>query len=324
MPLRVGGAVGSLSELIATRVAYGKALPEIGERYPAVVVLDADISKSTNTFYFARRFPERAFNFGIAEQNMMCAAAGLATMGKIPLVNTYAVFASMRACEQLRTFVAYPKLNVKIIVSHGGLAVGWDGVTHQGTEDLSIVRSIPNVAIVSPADATATVKLLPQVIERPGPVYFRLGRNPTPIIYCEDERFELGKAKIIREGKDAAIIATGLMVVESLKALDLLEKDGISARLVDMHTIKPLDVEAIIAAAKETGAIVTAEDNQYMGGLGSAVAETLVENCPVPMERIGLRDTFGESGDPDALFEKYGMSARHIAEAVKRAISRRT
>lgn len=312
-----------MTELVATRVAYGGALPEMGERYPDLVVLDADISKAMQTGAFRKRFPERSFDFGIAEQDMMAAAAGMATMGKIPVVNTYAVFAAMRACEQLRTFVAYPNLNVKIVVSHGGLAVGWDGVTHQGLEDMSIVRCIPNVVIVHPADAVATRKLLPQVIEHVGPVYFRLGRNPTPIIYSESDELSLGRANVLTDGSDVAIIACGLMVSESMKAVQMLQVDGIEARLVDMHAVKPLDLECVIESARLTGAVVTVEDNNVIGGLGSAVAEVLVERCLVPMERVGIRDCFGESGDPDALFEKYCMSARHIADAARRVVARK-
>jgi transketolase len=308
---------------IATRIAYGLELAKIGDRYPDIVVLDADISKSTNTFHFTKKFPERSFNFGVAEQNMTAAAAGLATMGKIPLVNTYAVFASMRACEQIRTFICYPNLNVKIVVSHGGLAVGSDGPTHQGTEDIGVMRCMPNMTVVSPADGPATCKLLPQIIEHVGPVYFRLGRNPTPIVYNEAEDFKLGKAKLVRDGRDVTIIATGIMVSECLKALEILASKGISARLIDMHTIKPIDHEAIVTAAEETGAIVTAEDHNIIGGLGSAVAEVVCESKLVPVERIGLRDVFGESGEPMALFEKYFMSAKYIAEAAERAISRK-
>lgn len=309
--------------MVATRVAYGEALPDIGERYPDVVVLDADIAKAMQTNAFRARFPERSFDFGIAEQDMMAAAAGMAAMGKIPIVNTYAVFAAMRACEQLRTFVAYPNLNVKIAVSHGGLAVGWDGVTHQGLEDMSIVRSIPNVTIVHPADAATTRTLLPQIIEHPGPVYFRLGRNPTPVIYGEDDRASLGSANILARGRDVVIVACGLMVSESMKALEMLEGEGIDAALLDMHTVKPLDTETLLRAARDCGAVVTAEDNNILGGLGSAVAETLAENCPLPMKRMGIRDCFGESGDPEELFEKYSMSARHIAAAAREVIGRK-
>ncbi len=310
-----------MSELIATRVAYGDALPEMGELFPNLVVLDADISKAMQTGAFRKRFPERSFNFGIAEQDMMAAAAGMATMGRIPVVNTYAVFAAMRACEQLRTFIAYPNLNVKIVVSHGGLAVGWDGVTHQGLEDMSIVRAIPNVTIVHPADAVATRKLLPQVIAYDGPVYFRLGRNPTPVIYPKDKEFVMGRGEVLLDGDDVAIIACGLMVCESMKAAEILRAEGISVRLVDMHAIKPLDEEEVIRSARQCGAVVSVEDNNILGGLGSAVAEVLCENYPVTMTRIGVPDKFGESGDPGALFEKYGMSARHIADAARRVLS---
>lgn len=306
--------------MIATRVAYGEALVEMGEVFENLVVLDADITKAMRTGAFSRKFPERSFDFGIAEQDMMAAAAGMATMGKIPIVNTYAVFAALRACEQLRTFIAYPNLNVKVVVSHGGLAVGWDGVTHQGLEDMSVMRSIPNITIVHPADAVSTKKLLPLVIAHPGPVYFRLGRNPVPVIYSTDHEFEIGRAEVLTEGEDVAIIACGIMVSESMKAIEILGSEGIRARLIDMHTVKPLDVAAVVEAAEYTGAVVCVEDNNILGGLGSAVAETLGENRPTPVRRIGIRDCFGESGDPDALFEKYGMSPRHIAEAARQVI----
>lgn len=307
-------------DLVATRVAYGEMLPEMGELFPNLVVLDADISKAMQTGAFRKRFPERSVNFGIAEQDMMAAAAGMATMGKIPVVNTYAVFAAMRACEQLRTFIAYPNLNVKVVVSHGGLGVGWDGVTHQGLEDMSIVRSIPNMTIVHPADAVSTRKLLPQVIAHEGPVYLRLGRNPTPVIYPEDREITMGRAEILTEGSDVAIIACGLMVCESLKAIEMLRAEGVHARLVDMHAVKPLDEAAVVESARLCGAVVAAEDNNILGGLGSAVAETLGEHYPVPITRIGVPDRFGESGDPDALFEKYGMSAKHIGAAARRLV----
>jgi len=310
-----------VSAPVATRVAYGEALPEMGELFPNLLVLDSDISKAMHTGVFEERFPERHFDFGIAEQDMMAAAAGMAAMGKIPVVNTYAVFAALRACEQMRTFIAYPNLNVKIAVSHGGLAVGWDGVTHQGLEDMSVVRAIPNMTIVHPADAVSTKKLLPQLIAHNGPVYFRLGRNPAPVLYAEDRPVTMGKADVLAEGGDVTIVACGLMVSESLKAAELLRESGVGARLLDMHTVKPLDAAAVIESAALTGALVTAEDNTILGGLGSAVAETLAENCPAPLRRIGVRDCFGESGDPAALFDKYEMSAAHIAAAARSAIA---
>lgn len=309
-----------MSDLVATREAYGDALPRMGEVFPELVVLDADISKAMHTGAFRKRFPERCVNFGIAEQDMMAAAAGMAAMGKIPIVNTYAVFAAMRACEQLRTFIAYPGLNVKIVVSHGGLGVGWDGVTHQGLEDMSIVRSIPGMTIVHPADAVSTGKLLPQIVAHDGPVYFRLGRNPTPLIYPEDREITMGRAEVLAEGRDVAIVACGLMVAESLKAVELLRAQGVGVRLLDMHAVKPLDESAVVECAHSCGAVVTAEDNNILGGLGSAVAETLGERCPTPLARIGVPDRFGESGEPNALFRKYGMSAEHIAEAAVRVI----
>jgi transketolase len=313
----------SATAMMTMRESYGKTLARLGEKYKNIVVLDADISKSTCTYYFGKKFPERWFNFGVAEQNMMSVAAGLATCGKIPFVNTYAVFASMRACEQIRTMIAYPCLNVKIVASHGGIATGWDGVTHQGTEDIAIVRSIPNVTVVSPADPVATAKLVEASVRHKGPMYIRLARNPCPIIYRNDEKFTLGKAKVLKEGSDVTIIATGVMVFEALKAEEILRKKGVSVRVVDIHTIKPIDEEVIIDSARRTNAVLTAEDHNILGGLGGAVAEVLCRNYPVPMEFIGLRDTFGESGSPKELFEKYGLSHKHIVRKTLKLLRRK-
>lgn len=310
-----------MAERVSQRKAYGQALARLGESHPELVVLDADISKSTCTYYFARRFPERAFNFGVAEQNMMAAAAGLASCGKIPFASTYAVFATMRACEQMRTFIAYPNLPVKVVATHGGISVGWDGVTHQGTEDVGIVRSFPNFSVICPADAVATERVIEDCLTRRGPQYVRLARNPVPALYDESYRFEFGKARILRDGEDLTIFAAGVMVHEALDAAQLLAREGIRARVVDMATIKPIDAEEVERAARETGAIVTAEDHNIFGGLGSAVAEVVAERWPCPVLRVGLRDCFGESGDPCELFEKYGLSARHVAEAARRALA---
>lgn len=312
-----------MSELIPTRIAYGRALEKLGGERSDIVVLDADISCCTYTMYFAERYPERFFNFGVAEQNMMAAAAGLATTGLLPIANTYAVFASMRAVEQFRTFIAYPDLNVKVAASHGGVHVGADGPTHQGIEDIGIYRTIANTTVVSPADAVATDALLRAIVEHQGPVYFRLGRAPVPVIYSPEFCFEIGRAVALRTGDDVTLIAVGLMVHTALEAAELLARDGIQARVLDCHTVKPLDQAAVIQAAEETGAIVTVEDHLVNGGLGSAVAEVLVESRPVPLRRIGLRDTFGESGTMDELFDKYGLSAPHIAEAARSVIARR-
>jgi transketolase len=312
-----------MSDLIPTRIAYGRALAKLGGERGDIVVLDADISCCTYTMYFAEKYPERFFNLGVAEQNMMAVAAGLATTGVLPIANTYAVFASMRAVEQFRTFIAYPNLNVKVAASHGGVHVGADGPTHQGIEDMGIYRTIANTTVVSPADAVATDGLLRAIVEHRGPVYFRLARAPVPVIYSPEFSFELGRAVTLRSGDDVTLIAVGLMVHWALEAAEALARDGIQARVLDCHTIKPLDAAAVVQAAEETGAIVTIEDHLVNGGLGSAVAEALGESRPTPMYRIGLRDTFGESGALEELFDKYGLSARHIAEAARSVIARR-
>jgi transketolase len=311
-------------EKIATRIAYGEALAKLGEENDRVVVIDADISKITGTHFFAQKFPERFFNVGIAEQNEMGIAAGMASTGKIVFASTYAVFASMRACEQVRTFIAHTHANVKIAASHGGLTGTTDGVTHQGTEDLGIMRTIPGMTIIMPADAVATKKAVKQLVQHKGPAYLRLTKIPVPVIYDEKTEFQIARAVELRDGHDVTIIAIGDMVVRALEASDLLREKGIGARVLDMHTLKPVDTEAIIKAARQTAAIVTVEDHNILNGLGSAVAEVIVENLLVPMERIGLRDTFGESGGYEELLEKYGLSTRHIVEAAQKAIGRKT
>jgi transketolase len=312
-----------MAEKITLQSAYGKALKESGSRYPNLVVLDADLSKITQTVHFAKAFPDRFFNVGIAEQNLMAITAGLATTGMLPVANTYACFATMRACEQVRTFIAYPNLNAKIVALSAGIEEGWSGVTHQAIEDMAIMRTIPNMSVVAPSDAFLTKKATEAILAHRGPVYRRFGRNAFPVIYDEEVSFALGKAIQLREGKDVALVACGIMVEKALRAAELLEKERISARVLDMHTIKPLDEAAILAAAKETGALVSAEDHLVSSGLGGAIAEFLVGYWPVPLERIGLQDRFGETGHPDKLFEKYGMTDRHIAEAAKRAIGRK-
>jgi len=308
---------------IPTRIAYGQALAELGEENDQVVVIDADISKITGTQFFAKKFPERFFNVGIAEQNEMGIAAGMATTGKIVFVSTYAVFASMRACEQVRTFVAHTHSNVKIAASHGGLTGTADGVTHQGTEDMGIMRTIPGMTIIMPSDAVATKKIVKELAENEGPAYLRLTKIPVPVIYDEKSGFQIGRAVELRDGCDVTIIGIGDMVARALEAADLLGKKGIRVRVLDMHTLKPVDKEAIIKAAEETGAIVTVEDHNILNGLGSAVAEVIVENKLVPMERLGLRDTFGESGGYEELLEKYGLNTRHIVEAAQKVIGRK-
>jgi transketolase len=305
------------------RDAFGAELVKLGAELPNLVVLDADISSSLKTGAFARAYPDRHINFGVAEQDMLLGAAGLATVGLIPLACTYATFASLRGCEQIRSFICYPKLNVKVICSHGGLEAGWDGPTHQGIEDVAIMRSLPNMTVVVPADATAVPALLRQIVALDGPVYFRMGRNPAPVIYDPAQEFTLGRAITLREGGDVTIIAMGVMVSLALDAAAELARDGVQARVLDMHTIKPLDGDAVQTAAAETGAVVTVEDHSIIGGLGGAVAEWLAENQPVPLARVGLPDVFGRSGDPAELFPLYGMAVEDIVAAARRVMAKR-
>lgn len=309
-----------MTQKIATREAYGNALAEFGAD-PRIVVLDADLSKSTKTDTFKKKYPERFFNMGIAEGNMMATAAGLATCGKIVFASTFAVFAAERACEQIRNSICYPNLNVKIGASHAGISVGEDGASHQAVEDVGIMRSIPNMVVISPSDGVSTRHAVKAAIEYYGPVYLRLGRLAVPTIYDENNfKFELGKGITVSEGSDVTIIATGLMLQVSIQAADQLASEGIKARVIDIHTIKPIDKDIIIKAAKETGAIVTAEEHNILGGLGSAVAEVLVENYPVPVKMVGIQDKFGKSGKPDALMEYYGLTAKNIIDKAKEAI----
>ena len=306
-----------------TRYSYAEAMLELGEKNPKVVVLDADVSKSIKTNEFADKFPDRSFNFGVAEQNMMAAAAGMATTGLIPFATTYAVFASMRALDMVRNSIHYPKLNVKIAASHSGITPGPDGVTHQGQEDLSIIRAIANSTIIAPADPATTKLAVWAAAEYDGPVYLSFTRDPVPALFDLNYPFEIGKAVTVREGTDATIIALRDLVVQSLIAAEHLAARGLNVRVMDCHTLKPLDVDAVLAAAAETGAIVTAENNVFFGGLGSAVAEVLVENNPIPMKRIGVRDTFAESGPYLDLLDKYGLSAQHIEAAVEDVMARK-
>ncbi len=323
VPLLTSEELFSTAEQQPTRYSYAEAIIELGERNPDVVVLDADVSKSIKTNEFAEKFPERSFNFGIAEQNMMAAAAGMATTGLIPYASTYAVFASMRALDMVRNSIHYPHLNVKIAASHGGITPGPDGVTHQGQEDLSIMRAIAGSTIIAPADPTTTKLAVWAAAEYNGPVYLSFTRDPVPVLFDMDYPFEIGKAVTVRDGTDATIIANRDLVVQSLVAAELLAGKGMNVRVIDCHTLKPLDIEVVLQAAHETGAIVTAENNMFYGGLGSAVAEVLVENHPIPMKRIGVRDTFAESGPYLELLKKYGLSFEHIIEAVKQVIKRK-
>lgn len=305
---------------IATREAYGNALAEFGgdER---IVVLDADLSKSTKTDTFKKKYPERFFNMGIAEANMMSVAAGLASCGKIVFASTFAVFAALRTCEQIRNSIGYPRLNVKIGATHAGISVGEDGASHQAVEDIGVIRSIPNMTVICPADAVETRHAVKAAIEHDGPVYLRLGRLVVPVLFDESNyKFELGKGIVLKEGSDVTVIATGLMVHEAVKAGEMLEAEGINSRIIDIHTIKPIDKELIIKAAKETGAIVTAEEGNVYGGLGSAVAEVVAENYPVPVKYVAIMDRFGKSGKPAPLMKEYGLTAEDIVAKVKEAM----
>jgi len=308
-------------EMGSTRDAYGKTLVEIGRQNSAVVVLDADLSASTKTSLFAKAFPERFFDMGVAEQDMISTAAGLAACGKIVFASTFAVFGSGRAWDQVRVSVAYTRSNVKIVVTHGGITTGEDGATHQANEDIAIMRVIPNMTVIIPADSIETEKVIGNLMKEHGPAYVRLSRLPTPIIHKgKDLELTIGKSILMMQGSDVTIIACGIMVYHSMIAAEELKKEGISARVVDMHTIKPIDRQMIISCAQETGAMVTAEEHSIIGGLGAAVAEVLVENSPVPMQRVGVRDMFGESGKPAELLEKYGLTPKEIINAVKNVI----
>jgi transketolase len=308
---------------IATRTAYGQTLVKLGEENKNIVVLDADLSKSTKTADFAKKFPERFINAGIAEANLIGMAAGLAAAGKVPFASTFAIFAAGRAFEQIRNSVAYPKMNVKIAATHSGITVGEDGGSHQSVEDVALMRSLPNMTVIVPADAIDTAGAIQAAAAYNGPVYIRLGRLDVPVILPEDYQFELGKAVVLREGWDAAVFANGMMLGMALEAAGGLAKQGIEIAVVNVATVKPLDIETIVEVSKQAGAVVTAEEHSILGGLGGAVAEVLVENCPVPMERVGLKDTFGESGAPTALLEKYGLTSDAIVKAVQKVITRK-
>ncbi|MGI6124110.1 MAG: transketolase family protein [Acetivibrionales bacterium] len=311
-----------MSEKMATRVAYGKTLAEIGQD-ENIVVLDADLSKSTRTDFFKDKYPERHFNIGIAEGNMMAVAAGLASCGKTVFASTFAVFAAGRAYDSVRNSIGYPHLNVKIGATHAGITVGEDGASHQMLEDIALMRAIPGMTVISPSDAVSTTALVKQAAQMNGPVYLRLGRLDVPVIYPTDTQFQIGKGVQVKDGKDITLIATGMMLDPALKAAENLEKEGVSARVIDIHTIKPIDADIIIKAAKETGAIVTCEEHNILGGLGSAVAEVVVKNCPVPMELVGVKDTFGKSGKPADLLVKYGLTAENIMEKSKELLKKK-
>lgn len=311
-----------MANKIATREAYGKALAKLGQENEKIVVLDADLSKSTKTADFKKACPERFINMGIAEGNMVTVAAGMSTCDKIPFVSTFAVFASGRAFEQIRNSICYPELNVKICATHAGITVGEDGASHQSIEDISLMRSLPNMTVISPSDAVETEAAIKAIAEYKGPCYVRLGRSGVPVINDNSEyKFEIGKAITLREGKDAVIIATGIMVEAALEAYNTLAEEGIKVKVINIHTIKPIDKEAIIKAARETGVVITAEEHSIIGGLGSAVCEVLSENQPTPVVRVGVKDTFGESGKPAELLKAYGLTADDIVKAVKKGLT---
>lgn len=302
---------------IATRMAYGQALCDLGEKYD-FIVMDADLSGSTQTGMFGAKFPERFFNCGIAEQNMLSVAAGIATTGKPVFVSSFAMFAVGRAYEQIRNSVCYPGLNVKICASHAGVTVGEDGATHQYCEDLAVLRTIPNLTIISPADATEAYAAMEAVLKHDGPVYVRLGRFAVPVVFDkEDYKFEMGKAVPIYEGDDAVVFATGIMLAAAMEARDILAAEGINISVVNVHTIKPIDKETVIKYATKTGRVVTAEEHTVVGGLGGAVAEVLAENAPTRMKRVGLNDTFGRSAPASQLLDHYNLNAAGIVDAVK-------
>lgn len=303
---------------IATRESYGNALAELGAEFENLVVLDADLAAATKTGVFKKAFPDRHIDCGIAECNMIGIAAGLAATGKIPFASSFAMFAAGRAFEQVRNSVAYPKLNVKIGATHAGISVGEDGATHQCNEDIALMRTIPGMVVLNPSDDVEAKAAVRAAIEHEGPVYLRFGRLAVPVINDKpDYKFELGKGVVLREGKDVTIIATGLPVSECLVAADKLAADGIDAKVINIHTIKPLDEELVLAAAKETGKVVTVEEHSVIGGLGSAVCDVLSEKCPTKVMKIGINDTFGESGPAVELVKKYGLDADSIYEKVK-------
>lgn len=308
--------MAKIGESVATRNAYGEFLVKAGKRNKDVVVLDADLSGSTKTKKFGEKYPDRFFNMGIAEQNLMGTAAGLALSGKTVFASTFAMFATGRAYEIVRNCIGHTHANVKVCATHSGITVGEDGATHQTFEDVSLMRGIPDMNVVVPADANSATALLEVAEKTYGPFYVRLGRSGIPVIYDEKEKFEVGGSKMLKDGKDVAILCSGIMVGAALEAAEALKSKGIDARVVDMYSIKPIDENAIYKAATDTKAIVTAEEHSIIGGLGSAVAEYTSEHCPVKISRVGQQDVFGESGKPDILLQKYGMTAEHIVNAV--------
>ncbi len=308
---------------IATRDSFGNALVELGNERDDFVVLDADLAAATKTGVFKKAFPERHYDCGIAEQNMVSIAAGIAATGKRVVCSSFAMFAAGRAFEQVRNSIGYPHLNVIIGATHAGISVGEDGATHQCCEDMALMRTIPGMTVINPADDTEAKAALRAAFDHDGPVYIRFGRLAVPVIFGDDYKFEIGKGVELKEGSDVTVIATGLLVNEALEAYELLKAEGISARIVNMPTIKPIDRDIIVKAAKETGAIVTAEEHNIIGALGSAVAEVIAEEAPVPMVRVGVEDVFGHSGPAPVLLDEFGLRAKNIVDAAKKAIAKK-
>ena len=307
---------------IATRQSYGEALRDLAEEYPNLVVLDADLSNATKTGVFKKAYPDRFINCGIAESNMMGIAAGLSTTGLIPFASTFAMFAAGRAYEQVRNSIGYPHLNVKIGATHAGISVGEDGASHQCLEDLALMRMIPGMVVMCPADDTEARMAVKAALDYVGPVYIRFGRAAVPVVFGDDYKFEIGKGAILREGTDVTVVANGLCVASALEAADKLAAEGISAEVINICTIKPLDDDLIVASAKKTGKVVTAEEHSIIGGLGGAVAECLAEKCPTPLYRIGVRDRFGESGPAGELLKKYKLDGQGVYEQIKEFVTK--
>ena len=312
-----------MSSRVPMRDGYGKALMELCEKRKDVMVLDADVAKSTRTVWIRDKYPEHFLDMGISEQDMIGTAAGLALSGMVPFASTYCVFLAGRAWDQIRTTVCYSNLNVKLGGAHAGISVGPDGATHQALEDVALMRVLPNMTVIVPCDAEETRKATLAMAERQGPCFVRFGREAVPVVTDENTPFEIGKARLCREGSDVTVFANGAMVFEAQNAADALAKEGISVRVYDLHTVKPLDEETVLKAAEETGCVVTAEEHQVNGGMGSAVAECLAKHCPVPMEFVGMQDSFGESGDPQELMDKYGLNQKTVEEKIRKVLSRK-
>jgi transketolase len=305
---------------LSTRVEYGKILAELGAKHKDIVVLDADLSGSTHTAKFGKVFRDRFFNLGIAEQDMMSTAAGFAASGKIPFASTFAIFATGRAWEQIRQSIAYAALNVKIVASHGGVTVGEDGGSHQAIEDIALMRILPNMTVLVPADGIEVRRMVEWAVSYHGPVYIRTSRHPFPVIYDADTPFQVGRGTVLREGEDVTLAGIGLLLHHCLEAAEMLAAEGISARVLNLSSVKPIDWELIVESARRTGAFVTAEEHLVTGGLGSAVAEVLGEYCPVPLKRVGIKDTFGVSGEPEVLLQHFGLMPQDIVRAAHQAV----